>query len=281
MKKTTLALMVVAAGLVLVDQAQSAEITIFDGQVSGSQSGSSWFNQGTSPGEDHEVEPADTGAQVWDMEGLHLNGTVLTMVSGYNVLTGQSDGTKVWRPGDIFFDVNGTPTYGVDVNGTTGNNTTLIPNSQGYDYALRLNSSTLTYQLWALDSSAMVYDSYFAQNQESDPWTYASGGQLVSPSAIPFTYTYSTYNDTVSDPYGYGGGLHHVVNIDLAAFLDANASQDFYIHYTMECGNDHLMGHGGWPVPTIPNIPVSDAASAMTLLGLGLAGIGALSRRLR
>ena len=63
--------------------------------------------------QDIRVMPNSTFGQEWELEGMFLDSSTLTMVGGYNFRDGQIDEySRTWRPGDIFLDVDGNAQYG-------------------------------------------------------------------------------------------------------------------------------------------------------------------------
>ena len=76
--------------------AMADNITIYDGN---SSSETGWY--GTQ--EDQEVEPGMQTGQYWDLEGFFLDGSMLSMVGGFNFKTGRDGYTS----GDIFIDIDG------------------------------------------------------------------------------------------------------------------------------------------------------------------------------
>ena len=48
-----------------------------------------WDGMGVVDVEDNEVAPGCVASQVWDLEGFFLDGNMLTMVGGFNYVTGQ------------------------------------------------------------------------------------------------------------------------------------------------------------------------------------------------
>ncbi len=198
--------------------------------------------------DDNEVEYNCVPDQNWDLEGFFLDNSnnELSMVGGYNFEIGYGG----FDPGDIFIDVDGG----------------------SYDYALVLDFGTSTYDVYSIDGTASLEKVYFGQNNASNPWKYTSGGEAVTED-IAFSYddfeTASGENiyDVKGDSNDDG---HYVVSgIDLS-FL---GTTDFMVHYTMECGNDNLMGRGSISVPEPGTL------SLLTMGSLCLIGFWALRRK--
>lgn len=213
--------------------------------------GTAWY----SDREDQEVEPGMVANQTWDLEGFFLNGTILSMVGGYDFINNTE-----YTSGDIFIDINGDAVFG-DIDGSSDGFKS-VSNIYGYDYVIDLDFSTFSYDLYSIDSGTLLTTSYYKQNQGSSPWRYESGGSLLSEN-ISFTYG-TGYSDADT---GFLGGSHNLVtDIDMG-FI---AGSDFIAHFTMGCGNDNLMADGTVPTPE---------PASMILLGSGLIGMGGLVRR--
>ena len=219
MKKFMMVACMVALVFGVAANVQALDITTWDGNGTGI----GWYGDG----EDNEVEPGMVAAQEWDLEAFLLNGTELTMIGGYDFKNGYGG----YDPGDIFIDIDGGALFGDIHEGANGNDT--VDNKYGYEYAIRLDFSNNTYDVYEINSGSKVTTAFYQQNQGSSPWRYDSGAVSSSEEAGTFSYT---------------AGASNKVILDLS-FLGA-AINNFTVHYTMECGNDNLMGkYDPAPVP--------------------------------
>jgi hypothetical protein len=222
------------------------KITISDNR----SNGTGWYGEQ----EDQEVEPNMQATQAWDLEGFFLNGTMLTMVGGFDFKDGHPN-YPAYTSGDIFIDTDNDASYG---NGAIAGADKLY----GYDYVFDLDFNKLEYSVYQLTSNSILLDVLESYNQPySNPWKYSSGGIYKGTGALIYT-DFNILTDAVT---GFSGGLHDAVTVDLS-FLAPNTT--FTSHFTMGCGNDNLMGSGTTSVPE---------PTPMLLLGgalIGLAGIG-------
>lgn len=162
--------------------------------------------------ENNEVEPGNIISQNWDMEGFYLHGNILTMQGGYNFTT--SFGYDGFKPGDVFIDVNGG----------------------GYDYVARISDVGVNYDVYSMGATSNVY---YAQNALSNPWRYKDSGEVLEENVV---INYTSFLD--------GEGMHYIANLDVGWLLDRLSYGDsLEFHYTMECGNDNLMGQYDHIVP--------------------------------
>jgi hypothetical protein len=216
--------------------------------------------------EDNEVEPGNVLAQMWDLEGLYLNGNSLTMIGGFNFLTGGNSGSRTFKSGDIFISTNPA---GVDYGNppesyVSGN--TIQNNVYGYDYVLDMDYATRQYQAYRINNQSQVESVYYRENAGANPYRYVSGG---TPVGGINNFLYNAAPDIAGlGLHGMGGNnFHNAVTMDLG-FLPATTF--FLAHFAEECGNDNLIGVG----TTVPE------PSAAILVGTGLAAFFVLRRYL-
>jgi hypothetical protein len=290
--------MVLMAGVLLAGNAMGlglgTNVTIWD------QSGQSAANWN----ENNEVEPGMATGDAWDLEGVFVNRNApanqpstnvdLNLVGTYNFVNGQSGLTS----GDLFIDQSGDAIYG------DTNTVPLDPlGLMGWDFALafqqRADGTWVTGQ-GGVDANGTYVSVAFelvpiiapglpgapaTLNGIYDTVTEAGNVDASNPwrlSTRPTSYTYSArlYNNVAVDApltrYNNTPGLHNVLQIDWSNIsgygFDWKAAVTT-VHFTMECGNDNLIGSFG--NPSTP--PVPEPAS-LALLGMGLLGVAMRKR---
>lgn len=225
---------------------EAGNITIYDTM------GPLGVNQG---GEDQEVEPLCGWAQQWDLEGFILNGKMLSMVGGFNF----KDGEGVYKPGHIFLDVNGDAAYGNALTGTGGFEAQRLNADFHYEYALvpKFAPGGNTYDVYKLNDASLLMV-WAPQNDESNPWQLVLETGELYLSNLPLLYQ-TGLTDAAT---GFLGGNHNQLIMDLSWLLEGLS----IAHYTMECGNDNLVGKV--PIP-----------GTLVLLGSGMLGLACLGWR--
>jgi len=237
MKKMIALLGVISMALCVAGTAYALDlgtnITIYDGRYNSSYPGTNVGN------EDSEVEPGNVWGQSWDLEGVFIKDDTLSLVGGYDFKNGcySYNAGRTFRSGDIFIDD--------------------LSNGSGYDYVLDLNFSNSNYDVIQLVGSYGLSNVYYYANRASNPWRLSYGGTLLLDNEELFYG--SGYSNAAT---GFTGGSHYLLQVNLS-FLSEG---DYLVHYTMECGNDNLMG--SFSVQTEVPEPISLALVAMGGLGI-------------
>lgn len=244
-------------------------ITIFD-----KEEGSGYTGVGTGR-EDNEAEQGMVQSQAWDLEGVFRKGNVLTMIGGFNFKAGVS-GYPSYTSGDIFISTD--TTYGAPIassDNKDGFND--VKNTYGYEYALKVDWSNLTYKVYKLNPNTTTTTVFYTGNEtgtaSSNPWKYVSGGTEIG---FGTGTGGGLINNSITTEYNLqrmnGDDNHYAVSFDMSSvFADANLyGKDFYTHFTMGCGNDNLIGHDIAPVPE---------PGTMMLLGFGMLGLAIFGKR--
>lgn len=257
--KTKVAILVCSVFSTLVLSASAitigSNITIYDGASGRSSPGSVG---GVGPGlEDQQTDYWSGWGQAWDFEGFFWDDSTkkLTGVGGFDFVNSYHDQLA----GDVFIAVNGNAQIpaGLPTDGLNG-----------YDYVLDFewNDGVAGTGYRIINLSGAILEPCQSGRPGSNPYRYVSGGEVVA-SGLFADYVTGLNDDLdgngVVDVLG-GDGSHNAFTVDMSWL-----NQGFTVHQTMTCGND---GH---------NAHVPDGGLTVCLLGIAMAGLGIVYRRVR
>jgi len=266
MKSLNLTFIIIFVALLSANSLQAlplgmSDITIYDGD----SKNENWYRGD----EDQEVEPGMDKHQKWDLEGFYQYGNQIAMIGGFDFKNGVAgyrgvNGEKDFRSGDIFIDINNDHIAG-NAAANDGNGQDIIKNTFGYEFALDIDWSVLTYDIIALGIDSYTNTAFYDANYGSSPWKYVRGGEKIGQGSF-------SYQAGLTDAQAYGnrgGGNSHYAayNFDLGFLGD----RDFVVHFTEGCGNDNLMGEG--------SVQVTEPGS-IALLAFGVIGLVVMRRRI-
>lgn len=267
---TKQAVLAVVLGGLGVQAAQAyTDITIYDGDgyLGGGQSA-------PGVGEDQETEPGMINSQFWDLEAFFVEGNKqIGMVSGFD-FKGTSSGFypngRDFTSGDIFIDLDGDHIAG-NATANDGNGQHTVADTFGYDLVIDTDWQAGTYKVIQLNNgvASTTKTAWYDVNYGSSPWKYVADANydpLNTLSSGSFNYESGLSDADV----GFSGGRHYRVSGFDLSFLGDN---DFYLHFTMGCGNDNLMGH------LVQEERVTEPGP-LVLLAAGLLGLVAARRRM-
>jgi hypothetical protein len=240
----------------------------------------------TSVNNDHEDNETESGfsgshintigAQKWDLEGMSINGTTLSLVGGFDFKNGEFDNTTLIHPGQLFIKIGGSAPGFNPLTDTT----TTVKNTYGYNYAVDLVAGKVYSLTPDSDLTTVKYDFL-----GSNPWKFAGSGggtdvethfysglkPTGSPNSVVGITGESSFSTLLGDASDTQNSDHNIATVDLSDFLTFPEGTDIWFHYAEECGNDSMRGL----------LHVPDTGSSLTLMLLGLAGLAIFRRQPR
>ncbi len=253
-------------GLALAQGVNALDITIADPHRDKLFDGT---KTGPALPENNRVEWNALAGQTWDLEQFDVSGSKLAMTGGFNYLTGKGAGVSFVVPmGDIFVYIGQVP-YSIPDGPEDHNGPWVGAGAWDYVIAFERQAGTLLESNIKETSSGSGKVNYAIVNSGTIALTQGTG---TLNTGLPWRYNDTvTYNKMAdySTSTDAEGKHYSLSNIDLSPILAAAAGQPVYLHATFRCGNDVMWGQ----------VPVPDGGLTVTLLGMGLVGLGFVARR--
>jgi hypothetical protein len=260
------------AGFILSTiSASAADITIYDGQ---SSSSTGWYSNR----ENNETEPGTITSQVWDLEKMVIEGSKLTIQGGYDFRTGAYSNNKWYQRGDILIDLNGD----ARTTFTSSDSANKTANSYfNYDFAIHFSTTSgdLSYTIVDLNSNSKFVS--VTDIQKSNPWRLDDAYLTDAKAGINYDGKSGSFNAQFDTLASDVEGNHYALTVDLANYepllAAIKAASEMLVKYTMECGNDTILGLAA--VPSLGLASVADGGTTLALFGLALGGLALFRTR--
>lgn len=221
---------------------------------------------------DNQTSPGCISNNQWDLESFLMDGTKLSLVSTFDQKNGVDWSDNInYALGDIFIDLDGNAqnyfNQTLNYPGTFKNNLT------NWDYAIKLDYSTLTYTQYALTGNSNLYavnEAYNQLNSNGDPYRLKISNEVIVGTGSLSYVTGLADNSSLGYTSFESSTTHNMTTVDIGSLLKPG-NNNITAHVTMLCGNDIVTGK------TSVNVPEPSIISIF-LLGFSMLSVGLIKR---